>query len=75
MEDKRNIYSQLYSILQCISIKDFKKIPENVWNRIKEGRLEGYKFKFDSSKDLKDQNVLKETKILYDKIYERYISN
>lgn len=48
------------------------KIPNSFRNFVKEKKDENYKFEYDDSKELKDQNISKETKALLSIIYRNY---
>ena len=67
-----NAYSEVLEILNYISKEDYNKIPENMIELFKENNNKNYKFKYDSSKTLDEQNVSKKAKTIIAILFRDY---
>lgn len=68
-------YTELNEILGYLSDEQKDKIPHNLIENIKRKMDLNYKFIFDKSKGIFEQNLMTETKALLVEIYERYLAN
>ena len=62
-------------ILNYLSEEDLLKIPEEVRNTIKENKDKEYVWKYDVSKELKEQNLSRDTIILLSYLNMEYLLN
>ena len=67
-------FTQVYLILNELEDEDYDKIPPEVINAIRKNRNKEYQFEIDESVDLKDNNLLPETRALLFKIYRDYLA-
>lgn len=74
MEDKK-VLTEVYEILKHLSSENFKKIPSNVINLIKENMDKNYIFKYDISKSLQNQNISRDTVAVLSYINMEYLLN
>lgn len=74
MENKK-VLTEVYEILKHLSSENFKKIPSNVINLIKENMDENYIFKYDISKSLQNQNISRDTVAVLSYINMEYLLN
>lgn len=74
MEDKKAL-TEVYEILKHLSSENFKKIPSNVINLIKDNMDENYIFKYDVSKSLQEQNISRNTVAVLSYINMEYLLN
>ena len=75
MNQNKIAYSQVYSFIDSLPIENYIKIPENVIDYINWHRDYTYKFKYDNSKTVDDQNISKEARILILNIYLEYFAD
>ena len=74
MKDKK-VLTEVYEILKHLSSENFKKIPSNVINLIKENMDKNYIFKYDISKSLQNQNISRDTVAVLSYINMEYLLN
>ena len=74
MEDKK-VLTEVYEILKHLSSENFKKIPSNVINLIKENMDKNYIFKYDISKSLQNQNISRDAVAVLSYINMEYLLN
>ena len=79
MTNEKNIqykkaYVELNEILKVLSKEQKEKIPKNFINNISNNMDKNYKFTFDESKGIFEQNLMVETEALLVEIYERYLA-
>ena len=79
MTNEKNIqykkaYVELNEILKVLSKEQKEKIPKNFINNISNNMDKNYKFTFDESKGIVEQNLMVETEALLVEIYERYLA-
>ncbi len=75
MNQNKIAYSQVYSFIDSLPIENYIKIPENVIDYINWHRDYTYKFEYDNSKTVDDQNLSKEARILILNIYLEYFAD
>ena len=69
-----NAYKEVYVILKNMDDKEIKEIPITVINKIKEKMNDNYNFELDLNKELKDQVLLKETKVILAYLFLNYLA-
>ena len=74
MSKYTDAFTELYVILNELDDEDYDKIPPEVVDAIRKNRNKEYEFKIDKSIDLKDNNLLPETRALLFKIYRDYLA-
>ncbi len=67
-----NAYSEVLEILNYVSKEDYNKIPESMIELFKKNNNKNYKFKYNSSKTLDEQNVSKKAKIIIAILFRDY---
>ncbi|MBQ7411122.1 MAG: hypothetical protein IJW20_07060 [Clostridia bacterium] len=72
---KSNVYNEILEILKYIPSYDFEKIPETVLEDFRKKKEECYDFSFDLDKPLEQQEISRDTYILFVSIYKNYIAN
>lgn len=70
----KKAYVELNEILKYLSNKQRDKISANFINNISSNMDRDYKFTFDESKGIFEQNLMVETEALLVEIYERYLA-
>lgn len=73
MVDYRKRLVEVDEILSYLSEEDYNKIPEDIKNFIKENKDSKYIWKYDETKELKDQDVDRETIVILSYINSEYL--
>lgn len=73
-ENYPNAYKEVYTILNNMEKDDIKEIPINVIDKIKEKMNDNYKFELDPNKELEQQVLLKETKVILAYLFLNYLA-
>ena len=73
-ERYRKAYVEVLEILDNFSEEEYNKIPKEKIEFYERNKAKDYVFKYDSSKDLKDQNVLRETKAIIVALFREYFA-
>lgn len=75
--DKELMYKkahvELYEVIKRLSKQELEKIPYNFIDNLKNSLDNEYKWKYDDTKSLEEQDFLVETKALLVEMYERYL--
>lgn len=66
-------YVQLYEIIKLLPEEDKNKIPSVIIENIIENKDNNYRFYFDTSKTLLEQDLMVETKALLVQLYAKYL--
>lgn len=74
MNNSRNAYAEVYTILQGLDLEEYNKIPPEVIKAIKKYMNGEYKYKLDDELELKDQPMLKETKAILFNLFRDYLA-
>lgn len=69
----KKAYTQLNEIIKVLSKSEIEKIPIELIKNIEVNMDIKYKWEYDNSKKLLEQNLMPETKALIVEIYERYL--
>lgn len=73
MVDYKKRLVEVDEILSYLSEEDYDKIPEDIKNFIKENKDSEYEWKYDETKDLKDQDVDRDTIVILSYINSEYL--
>ncbi len=74
MNNRKNAYTEVYTILQDLNEEEYNKIPPEVIETIKENRNEEYEYFLDDELELKDQPMLPETKAILFNLFRDYLA-
>lgn len=69
----KRAYTELNEIIKELSKAELEKIPSELIRNIETNIDKEYKWEYDKSKALLDQNLMPETKALIVEIYEKYL--
>ncbi len=75
MDDYKKVLVQVDEILNYLSLEDLEKIPEDVRDLIKEYKDKDYVWKYDTSKELKNQDVDRDTFAFLSYLNMEYLLN
>lgn len=67
--------TELLTILNNMSFKDYDKIPKEIITGLEEYKSTEYKFYLDYSKTLKEQNISELTKAMLSVLYKEYLAS
>ena len=70
----KEAFTEVNSILKLLNQEDYKKIPKNVIEAIKQNQNKEYEFKLDTNKDIKKQNIMEETRAILYNIFRDYLA-
>ncbi len=74
MSNRRNAYTEVYTILQELNEEEYNKIPTEVINAIEENRNLEYNFELDEDLELKEQTLLPQTKAILFNLFRDYLA-
>ena len=74
MNNRRNAYTEVYTILQDLDEEEYNKIPPKVIKAIEENRNFEYKFELDDDLELKEQTLLPQTKAILFNLFRDYLA-
>ena len=74
MNNRKNAYTEVYTILQDLNEEEYNKIPPEVVEAIKANRNEEYEYELDAELELKDQPMLAETKAILFNMFRDYLA-
>ena len=74
MTKYKDAYTEVYEILEQLDEEEYNKIPSNVITAIRENRNTEYEFELDDESELKEQELLTETKAILFNIFRDYLS-
>lgn len=74
MNNYANAYAEVYTILKYLKPEERNKIPQNFIKTIKENKNDNYILYIDWSKELKEQNLLIETRAILFNIFKDYLA-
>ena len=75
MSNRKNAYTEVYTILQELNEEEYNKIPPEVVESIKVNRSEEYEYFLEDELELKDQPMLPETKAILFNLFRDYLAN
>ena len=74
MNNRKNAYAEVYTILQELNEEEYNKIPPEVIETIEANRNEEYEYELDDELKLKDQPTLPETKAILFNLFRDYLA-
>ena len=74
MNNRKNAYTEVYTILQDLNEEEYNKIPFEVVETIEKNRNEEYDYELDEELKLKDQQMLPETKAILFNLFRDYLA-
>ena len=74
MTKYKNAYTEVYEILEQLDEEEYNKIPFEVITAIRENRNTEYEFELDEELELKEQELLPETKAILFNLFRDYLS-
>ncbi len=74
MNNRKNAYTEVYTILQDLNEEEYNKIPFEVVETIEKNRNEEYDYELDEELKLKDQQMLPETKTILFNLFRDYLA-
>ena len=74
MTKYKNAYTEVYEIIKQLDEEEYNKIPSEVIKAIEENRNTEYEFELDEELELKEQELLPETKAILFNIFRDYLS-
>lgn len=75
MNDYAKRLVEVSEVLKYLTVSDFEKIPKKVIAAIEKNKDKTYFWNYDNTKDLKDQNLCKDTIAILSYINSRYLLN
>lgn len=74
MSNRENAYTEVYTILQELNEEEYSKIPPEVLETIEENMNKEYEFILDDEMELKEQQMLPETKAILFNLFRDYLA-
>ena len=74
MNNRRNAYTEVYTILQELNEEEYNKIPLEIIETLKANMNKDYDYELDEEKELKEQPMLPQTKAILLNIFRDYLS-
>lgn len=74
MNNRKNAYTEVYTILEHLNEEEYKKIPPEIIEALKENRNKEYFYKIDEELQLKEHKMLPETKAILFNLFRDYLS-
>lgn len=75
MNNRKNAYTEVYTILQELNEEEYDKIPPEIIETIEVNRNEEYNYELDDELELKEQPMLPETKAILFNLFRDYLAN
>ncbi len=75
MSNRKNAYTEVYTILQELNEEEYNKIPPEVLKTIEANRNREYEYELDDELELKEQPMLPETKAILFNLFRDYLAN
>ena len=75
MNNRKNAYTEVYTILQELNEEEYNKIPPEVIETREANRDEDYEYEWDDEVELKEQPMLPETKAILFNLFRDYLAN
>ena len=74
MNNRRNAYTEVYTILQELNEEEYDKIPSEVIKAIEENMNKQYEYVLDDELELKEHTMLPETKAILFNLFRDYLA-
>ena len=71
----KNAYKEVFVILQKLVEEDYNKIPQNMIEGFEKNKNDEYEFILDKELELKNQNLLPETRAILYNLFRDYLSD
>lgn len=74
MSNRENAYTEVYTILEELDEEEYKKIPPEIVETIKANRNVEYEFELNEELELKEHQMLPETKAILFNLFRDYLA-
>ena len=74
MNNRKNAYTEVYTILQDLNEEEYNKIPPEIIKAIKTNMNEEYEYELDDELELKEHLMLPETKAILFNLFRDYLA-
>ena len=74
MNNRRNAYTEVYTILQELNEEEYNKIPPEIIEAIRANMNEEYEYELNDELELKDHQMLPQTKAILFNIFRDYLA-
>ena len=74
MSNRKNAYTEVYTILQDLNEEEYEKIPSEVIDAIYTNMNDEYEYELNGEIELKDQAMLPETKAILFNLFRDYLA-
>ena len=74
MNNRKNAYTEVYTILQDLNEEEYNKIPPEVIETLDANRNKEYEYELDDELELKDHPMLPETKAILFNLFRDYLA-
>lgn len=74
MRNRENAYTEVYTILQELNEEEYSKIPPEVIETLEANMNKEYEFMLDDELELKEQQMLPETKAILFNLFRDYLA-
>ena len=74
MNNRKNAYAEVYAILEDLNEEEYNKIPTEIIETIKRNRNKEYNYELNDELELKDHQMLPETKAILFNLFRDYIA-
>lgn len=74
MNNRKNAYTEVYTILQELNEEEYNKIPPEIIQAIRINKNEEYEYELDENLELKDHQMLPETKAILFNLFRDYLT-
>lgn len=74
MSNRQNAYTEVYTILQELEENEYEKIPPEIIQALEKNKNDNYIYELDDEQELKEQQMLPETKAILFNIFRDYLA-
>ena len=74
MNNRKNAYKEVYTILQELNEEEYNKSPPEIIEAIRANMNEEYDYELDEELELKDQQMIPETKAILFNLFRDYLA-
>lgn len=74
MNNRKNAYKEVYTILQELNEEEYNKIPPEIIEAIRTNMNEEYEYELDEELELKEHQMLPETKAILFNLFRDYLA-
>lgn len=72
IKNKSNAYVEVLEVLKRLNEKDYNRVPKDIIEKFESEANNEYSFEYDDNKDLKEQNLMEETKVYLAVLFKKY---